>query len=544
MKKSSRYIFSLGLAMVLASCTSNFDEINTDPTQSTPKTFDANYFLSSAEWNYLDGITGYNGPILFQSGWMQIFASTSTLDASYYSNADKYLQSNNTNSYLASTWNREYRSASLANEGIKTSSQNPDMVNVTAAATIMKILAVQAVSDTYGDVPYTTALQALDFVTQPTYDKQEDLYPMLLSQLDAAVKSFDEAKAKPTADLSPYNGDIKKWRKFGYSVMLRMAMRLVKANAALAKTYAEKAAAGGTFESSADDMYIKPDGSAYAGNNANALLTAGDFYEARWSKTFIDYLKDAGDPRLGVIAEVPQNGLKANKDTNLPGDSDPAKQIGLPNGYDLAGGATDITHEPNYPGSTNAPLVDDDGKPVDNVAIIGKYSRPKAALYARKNAPIVIMTYAQTELLLADALKRNFNVGGTAAGHYHNGVVGAMLALTPFGGTIDAVAAETFATANPLDESSTEASLEQINTQYWATTGSLLDFSEAWSNWRRSGFPVLTPVVYAGNFSGGTIPRRQKYPTTEPTLNPTSYQAAAGRIQGGDNWTSRVWWDQ
>ncbi len=70
------------------------------------------------------------------------------------------------------------------------------------------------------------------------------------------------------------------------------------------------------------------------------------------------------------------------------------------------------------------------------------------------------------------------------------------------------------------------ASLKQINEQYWATTGILWNFVEAWNNWRRSGYPVLTPVNYTGNFSNGTIPRRQLYPTTEPTANPVNYRAA------------------
>ncbi|HEY0610525.1 MAG TPA: SusD/RagB family nutrient-binding outer membrane lipoprotein, partial [Chitinophaga sp.] len=60
----------------------------------------------------------------------------------------------------------------------------------------------------------------------------------------------------------------------------------------------------------------------------------------------------------------------------------------------------------------------------------------------------------------------------------------------------------------------------------------------------RSGYPVLTPVNYVGSFSGGIIPRRQPYPVTEPSLNPTHYAEAVGRLNGGDTWTSRVWWDK
>ena len=116
-------------------------------------------------------------------------------------------------------------------------------------------------------------------------------------------------------------------------------------------------------------------------------------------------------------------------------------------------------------------------------------------------------------------------------------------ALSRYGTTlaIDATTANAYADAHPLV---TANALKQINEQYWATTGLMLNFSEAWNNWKRSGYPVLTPVNYTGNFSGGQIPRRQPYPTTEATLNTANYQSAAARLSSGDNWVSRVWWDK
>ena len=83
-----------------------------------------------------------------------------------------------------------------------------------------------------------------------------------------------------------------------------------------------------------------------------------------------------------------------------------------------------------------------------------------------------------------------------------------------------------------------------INTQYWATTGILWNFGEAWNNWKRSGYPVLTAVNYPGNFSGGEIPRRQPYPSGESTSNPEGYKNGVSDLPGGDTWSSKVWWDQ
>ena len=72
----------------------------------------------------------------------------------------------------------------------------------------------------------------------------------------------------------------------------------------------------------------------------------------------------------------------------------------------------------------------------------------------------------------------------------------------------------------------------------------MLDFYESWANWRRSGFPELTPVVYPNNATNGQIPRRFPYPTTEITSNPDNYRTAHEAVPGGDFLTGRVWWDK
>lgn len=538
--KMKRIFFYIGLAVfaLQTGCTKDFEEINTDPTQSSPANFNSDYFLSSSQANYINAITGYNGAILFQSGWAQIFASTTSGAANYYSNMDKYVPSGNTNDYAARVWRVNYRAASLANEIVRNLSGNADKVNVVSAAIIMKVLSVQSITDLYGDCPYSQALQGADGLSLPIYDKQQDVYKAMLADLDAALSKFDASKAKPGADLFSYAGDVAKWKKFGYSLMLRLAMRLTKVDAATAKTYAEKAATGGTFSSVADDAYIRgDDANGYRSENSRALITAADFYQVRWSKTLMDYLKATNDPRVSAIAEVPQAGLAANQNSALAGDNTFAAQTGLPNGWDLNGGATDISNSPGYPGGTGAGA---------DFTPIGKYSRPRTSVYGNLNSAQFVLTYAETELLLAEAAVRGWSVGGTAATHYRNGVSAALQSLTTLSANsaISAATADAYAAANPLDVSTANASLKMINEQYWATTGIQMNFLEAWNNWRRSGYPALTPVVYAGNFSSGTIPRRQIYPTEEATANGANYASGVSSLSGGDVWNTKVWWDQ
>ncbi|OQP61331.1 hypothetical protein A3860_06370 [Niastella vici] len=540
MKRSFLYT-GLVVSALVTGCTKDFEEINTDPTQVAPSNFNSDYFLSGSQYNYINGITGYNGAILFQSGWVQTFASTTSGAANYYSNMDKYVSSGNTNDYAGRGFDLGYKSARLSQEIIKNYGSNADKVNIVSAATVMKVLALHYVTDLYGDIPYSQSLQAATGVTRPAYDKQQDVYNSMLSDLDAALSKFDASKAKPGADLFPYAGDVGKWKRFGYSLMLRIAMRLTKADLATAQKYAEKAAAGGTLASVSEDAYIKGDNTnGYRSENSRSLTTAADFYQVKWSKTLIDYLKATTDPRVSIIAELPPAGLSAASDptSTAAGDNTFAKQLGLPNGWDLNGGSTDISKAPGYPGASGSGT---------NADPIGLYSRPRTAVYDDLNSPQFVLTYAESELLLAEAKVRGWNVGATtAAAHYANGVSAALQSLSAFGSaaTISATTANAYAAANPLNVTTMAASLKQINEQYWATTGILLNFVEAWNNWKRSGYPVLTAVNYAGNFSGGVIPRRQVYPTTEPSGNPAGYKSAVSNLTAGDNWNSKMWWDK
>lgn len=534
MKKTFIYITFASL-IAFAGCTKKFDAINTDPTKASASNFDPNLLLPTAELGYMSAIQGYSGPILFQSMWVQTFANAEY--PTYYSNGDKYVASGNILTYDASTWNNAYTAASKAHEIQSLTKDNADLINLRGVAVIVQLLNLEVVTDVYGDVPYSQALQAKTGISLPVYDKQQDIYPSMLNTLDSVVATLDPAKAKPTNDII-YQGDIAKWKKFGYSLMLRMAMRLTKVDAVTAQKYAEKAYAGGTFASNADNAYItfdNPDG--YNNGNPAALQVPEDYSQVKWGKMLIDMLKANNDPRLPVIAEVPKPGKINAGIQSLAGDPTPANQEGMPNGYDQNGGGTDISKAPGFPGPTGSGA---DANP------IGGYSRPTSALYLDLSTPGFILTYAETELLLSEAAVRGWNVGATASVHYANGLSGALQTYGTLNGTtpISSATADMYASSHPLDVSSTTNSLGQINTQIWITTGTLFNFEEAWINWRRSGYPVLTPVNYTGNFTGGTIPRRQLYPSTEVTNNGANYNAAVSALSGGDQWTSRVWWDK
>jgi hypothetical protein len=397
-------------------------------------------------------------------------------------------------------------------------------------------MALAYATDIYGDIPYSEAFKGAEGLNTPKYDKQENVLKGLLAELETASKLFDASKQGLSVDLI-YKKDIAKWKKLANSVMLRIAMRFTKRDAAFAKAWTEKAYAGGVFTSIADDAFLKSDATnGYTNPNNRAYVILSDLYETRWSKTLMDYLKANNDPRVSAIAEIPVPGLLGNNSETV-GDNTYDIQLGMPNGWDMNGGATDITKSPGYPGPNGAP---------GDVTPIGKYSRPRAQ-YRDRSGALFFITYAETELLLAEAAVRGWSVGANATTHYANGVKAAMETMVNMGtsAAIPAASIDAYLVSNPLNISSTNASLKMINEQFWATTGILMNGSEAWSNWRRSGYPQLTPVVFTGNFSGGQIPRRQIYPNSESTLNGTNYNGGvSGLTPATDSWSSRVWWDQ
>ena len=91
---------------------------------------------------------------------------------------------------------------------------------------------------------------------------------------------------------------------------------------------------------------------------------------------------------------------------------------------------------------------------------------------------------------------------------------------------------------NPLNDAT---ALEQINDQYWIA--SFLNGPEAFSNFRRSGFPNLDPNPFPGqDLTSEEFIRRHTYPSDEINVNTENVNAAINRM-GPDILDTRVWWD-
>jgi len=408
--------------------------------------------------------------------------------------------------------------------------------NTRSAARILRALIFGRLTDLYGNIPYSEANKGLVGIYFPKYDKQKDIYTDLLKELDEAAAGFS-ADADPgftSADLI-YNGDVAKWKKFAFSLMLRMAMRVSNVDAALASTYVTKAIAGGVFTSNDDNvimpMAIGP--SEWLNQNGiSRAMSPGDGSQALYSmlsKTMIDKLKGTDpaitaddDPRLMILSSGIGNWTN-NADpttfTPIAGGTNPLNQKGLPNGLDL----------PMLTALNGGVAVD--------VGLV--YSRINVKML-QDDEPYMIMNSAEAELLQADALERGIGSGiaGTAANHYNAGVKIAMQMYTTYDAslTVSDGAVASYLAIYPYAGTKAQK-LEMIGTQLWLSQ--FFDWYEAWSNWRRTGFPVLGAINYPGNATGGTIPRKLRLPASEVTGNP-NYATGATTP---DLMTTRVWWD-
>jgi len=530
MKK--RYIYSclLAGATFFAGCSKNFDQINTDPTKVSANLFDANFLMAQAQIQFSN--TGYD-QLLFQSMWTQGLAST----YDYYGNGDKYVYRGSFQDYKARTWNNGYSATTLIDEMKNLIKGNAAFNNLDNCGTIMRVMMLERVTDAYGDIPFTQEGQAKSGIFTPVFDSQQSIYLSMLDQLDKATAALDASKAGPTSDLF-YGGNVSQWKKLGYSLMLRAAMRLTKIDAATAQKYAEKAFTGGTMAGIADNAKVKADyGNSNGNSDAAALLVTDDFREVRWGKTLLDFMHSTNDPRISAIGEISSGTGKKANETQKAGINTAALQIGMPNGYDLNGGTTDISKAAGYPGATPAdPSVSGDAP-----APVGKYSRPQFAVYDDRNRYNFLLTYGETELLLAEAATKGWATGA-AATHFANALTADMQTLGQFGTTSVAPAEiAAYVAAHPLVPGT---ALQQINMEYYVETATVFNFNENWANWRRSGFPVLTPVVYPNQFAVATVPRRIPYPVTLPSTNAANYSAAVAKLSGGDTFTAKVWWDK
>lgn len=512
MKSKIKYIVSILLTVLLATgCDNGFDEINTnkvDPTSLAPSLILNKAIISTT---YLDGVSTL-GMLCYNFGIVQqvITPYGSSLSGGNYN------QLNNANSPLV--WVNFYRN--VIKQLVAVTEQTKDeplQSNTYNAARIWKAYAFMILTDTYGDIPYFEAGKGyISEVIRPKYDPQEAIYKDILKELEEASAGLTPAQEAVTTDIL-YGGNVAKWKKLGYSLMLRAGMRLSKVDPATAKSYVTKAVAGGVFESNADNSIIRH--TAIYNNYIANHLAAREKTNFYLAAPFVNYLKENNDPRLPVFA-VRYVGAKGGPE-QVPAraSSDPKVQIGMPMGYN------DVT--------INTVLAE------NKVASLWDFTQINLSTVLKLDAPEFHITYAQVQLLLAEAAVRGW-VSGEPGDYFTKGVRANLeqMALYDASAAIKEDAIQAYLKAHPLTKGK---ELEDINTQYWVAT--FLDGNESWANFRRSGFPTLKKNPYPGSEIKEDFIRRMPYPDSEIVVNLQNVNDANAR-QGPNDLNTRVWWDK
>jgi hypothetical protein len=510
MKNIIRILLVAVPLLITTSCDQGFDEINTSQTGAT--SVDPAFVLNNAvincsppggtinyELGIVQQLISPNSGVLVGANFNQVNPNATPANwQGFYQNVIKY-----TNDVLTRT------------EGDAT------RANLYHMARIIKAYGFMVLTDTYGSVPY---IQGGKGYTEqnffPEYDDQQTIYNSIIQELTEASAALSSTARTETADIL-FGGDVTRWKRFGYSLLLRAGMRLSEVDATKAQTTVAAAFAGGVMLANADNATIRHDANYVSplGNVVNGT-EAANFYLAA---PFVDALKATNDPRLRSIAVRYVGAASGPAQVAGVATTDPANQYGLPMG------STDGT-------------ADAAGAGLPGGGTRYAFTQADRTRVMKRTSPVFIVTAAQTNLLLAEAAMRTWVPGGavSAAQYFADGVRAAMDMMASYdaNSAVSATDRDAYILANPLNVTTLNDALEQINTEYWVTSFNI--GTEAWSNWRRSDYPVLA----TNPFSGKTVDFITKltYPPSETLVNVANVQAAIAD-QGGDDLDTKVWWD-
>lgn len=364
--------------------------------------------------------------------------------------------------------------------------------NIYGPAMVMEALGFQYLTDTWGDVPYSTALQGdtSSGTLTPSYDKQQNIYAGLFAKLDSADAALGNGTDLGSADII-YGGDAAKWKLFENSLRARLAMRIVNVDPTTANAELTTAFDNGVIDDNSLNAQVNwPGDGVYDNPWADNFLTRDDH---RMSRTLINILQSDNDPRLAIYAQ--------------PTQADPSAYAGMPNG-----------------------LLNDSAGTYLRTA-----SRPGTIVYD-PTRPSVLMSAAEMLFTKAEAAERGLGglSSGQAAQFYQDAITASMQQWGVPAAQITAYLGQA-----GVAYQGGAAGLKQIAVQKWIALYG--DGGNAWAEWRRTCQPstiVAGPAAII-NF----VPRRFEYSQTEYSVNGDNVQAAITQMGGPDNFGTRMWWD-
>lgn len=484
MKQIKTYMIAVAAGtLLLAGCKKDFLNINDNP--NSPAKVDIKNVLPSAELA-IGHVMGNNFQI-YGGIWAQYW--TQNPFSSQYKTLEQYSPAADD---FDSPWRLCYSDALEDLDYVIQKGTEQGKFQYVACAKILEAYTYQVLTDNFGDIPFSNALQGDNGVLYPKYDSQKDVYDGLIKLVNDGLALIDEnATDGPTTDDLLLGGDMSKWQKFGNTLKLRIYLRLAyidpgKAQAGIA------AMTGATFLGAGEDVRIK-----YTSNpgGTNPLYsTYADLSQVQnlvASSTAIDTMNSWSDYRILVFYAPLSNGTYAG---NAQGDytsNIPVSQLSLP-----------------------GPIT---GADVDSAR--------------SATAPVKLMSDYESLFLQSEAAARGW-MGGSAQTLYESAITAN---YTSYG--LTATQASSYI-AQPMVAYPASGSLTQqiqaIITQKWfSMCGN--QGNEAWTEYRRTGFPSFLVQSAHSIIGPGRVPKRMFYPSSELTRNPN--------VPAQHLIYDKVWWD-
>lgn len=479
---TSKLLLLAGMFVFCTACTKDFDKMNVSPNSAT--IVPATNVLGSAELSSMNTLFGTRLACYYTGAYSGMISAA---DYEYRVDINNDM------------WKSMYINMTYAADAMRLAKSETND-NLYAAALTFKAYNAQKVTDMWGDVPYSEAFQLGKGILYPKYDKQQDVYNTILSELKTAADLFNiSGKAIGAGDFF-LKGDISKWRKFCNSLRLRVAIRMSSADAAKAsiiiKEVLSDPAKYPIMSTNQDNAYwyfpgTPPDQEIWfksMGTTGSAPKTTG----WRVQQPFIDALQKNNDPRLSIYADK--------------------NSWGKYSGHRFGPNEKSDTTNNNF-----------------NRSHIGNWfmNDPKGF--------IPYMNCAEVYFCLAEAYQNGLATGNAQAA-YETGISKSC----EESGKINKGDITTFLTQPEVAwGSGTSTNLQKIALQKWITL--FKQSVEAWSEARRTDVPLLTNITVNYGLSHNRPPFRMAYADEEKTLN-TNFPFNV--VEKDIFWGTQVWWDK
>jgi hypothetical protein len=526
-------LLSVLIVTIGTSCTRKFDDMNTNQHEADDDMMSTDNLKTGAFFSQMQ-----RNVVLFKDGsnlssdYQVAQGLTSDAYSGYIAPTGTwYGGAHNGSYYMISAWIEKTFTSGFASvmpawQSISKIALEQGLPEIAAIATIVKVEGMHRVADAYGPIPYNNYGSG---TLQNTYSPLQDVYTKFFTELDNAIDVLTVyAQGNPGRPVLKnydyiYNGSVANWIKFANTLRLRLAMRVVYANASLAQTEAEKSIANpfGVITTTSERAALQ---------HSSTLSYYHPLYE-------IAYSFNAGEARMS-----------ASMDAYMNGYADPRRAVYFTK-------ADDGNYHGVRQGIATTTWTPYTGTKISNLNM------------NTSTTQIVWMTAAESYFLRAEGALRGWNMGGTAMDLYNQGITAS------FGeNSLQSSDATTYAGNNVLipipftDNSGQsgnniaapstikiawnaadnfETNLERIITQKWIAM--YPDGPEGWAEFRRTGFPKLLPVVV--NNSNGTVNqatqiRRIPYPQSEYNNNAAGVQSGVSALGGPDGGGIKLWWDK